>query len=108
QSPGIGQGATFIVSLPLRVMRTIESDAPDGPDSTANRTLVGDPSRLKGLRILVVDDEADSRELVRRVLVDGEAVTALAASAAEAQAMLATFDPNVIISDIGMPIQDGY
>jgi CheY-like chemotaxis protein len=56
----------------------------------------------------VVDDEADSRELVRRVLVDGEAVPALAASAAEANEMLADFDPNVIVSDIGMPIQDGY
>jgi CheY-like chemotaxis protein len=56
----------------------------------------------------VVDDEADSRDLVRRFLIDCEAVPELAASAAEAEAVLSSFSPNVIISDIGMPNQDGY
>ena len=63
---------------------------------------------LKGLRILVVDDEADARDLVRRFLIDCEAIPELAASAAEAESLLTSFKPNVIISDIGMPNQDGY
>ena len=56
----------------------------------------------------MVDDEQDARDLVRRFLIDCDAIPALAASAAEAQSLLASFKPNVIISDIGMPNQDGY
>ncbi len=56
----------------------------------------------------VAIDEPDARELVRRLLVDCEAILALAASAAEAQSLVAAFDPDVILSDIGMPSQDGY
>ena len=63
---------------------------------------------IKGLKVLVVDDEADARELVRRFLTECGAVAALAASAEEAYSLLPTFKPDVIISDIGMPAQDGY
>jgi CheY-like chemotaxis protein len=56
----------------------------------------------------VVDDESDSRNLVRRFLDECGAIAALAASAAEAHDILPIFAPDVIVSDIGMPIQDGY
>jgi signal transduction histidine kinase/ActR/RegA family two-component response regulator len=108
KSPGVNQGATFTVRLPLRVLKHTEPDTFDRPDCRANGSLLGDSSQLKGLKILVVDDEADSRDLVGRILSGCDAIPALAASAAEAQSLLPDFAPNVIISDIGMPIQDGY
>ena len=63
---------------------------------------------LAGLKVLVVDDEPDARQLLRRVLVDCQAEVALAASAAEALELVEPFRPDVIVSDIGMPEQDGY
>jgi CheY-like chemotaxis protein len=63
---------------------------------------------LRGVRVLVVDDEADARELVRRVLEDCEAKVATACSAMEGLEMLSTFGPDVLVSDIGMPGFDGF
>src|SRR5262249_20101350 len=57
---------------------------------------------------LVVDDEPDARQLLRRVLADGHAEVALTASAAEALDLVEGFRPDVIVCDIGMPEQDGY
>ena len=56
----------------------------------------------------MVDDDSDARELVKRILLEGEAVPAVAASAAEAKHLLLTFNPDVILSDIGMHEHDGY
>ena len=56
----------------------------------------------------MVDDEPDARQLIRRVLADCHAEVALAASAAEALELVERFRPDVIVSDIGMPEQDGY
>ena len=107
ESPGVGQGATFVVSLPILAVNSVDGESRDqiGED---RRTLSRDAPKLKGLRVLVVDDEADARDLVRRFLIDCEAIPELAASAAEAESLLSSFKPNVIISDIGMPNQDGY
>jgi CheY-like chemotaxis protein len=58
--------------------------------------------------VLVVDDEPDARQLIRRVLGDSKAQVALASSSGEALAMLGQFRPDVIVCDIGMPEQDGY
>ncbi len=63
---------------------------------------------LKGVRVLVVDDEPDARRLIERVLSECGAEVALAASAAEALRLLDAFKPHVLVSDIGMPGQDGY
>ena len=108
ESPGVGQGATFVLSLPIVAVNSIDGESPEQIAEVDRRTLSNDATKLKGLRILVVDDEADARDLVRRFLIDCEAIPALAASAAEAESLLASFKPNVIISDIGMPNQDGY
>jgi len=108
RSAGLGQGATFTVQLPLRIVNRAEGPA------TQPRTLLaaGDPTRelpaLQGLKVLVVDDEGDARELVRRCLVECQAIPALAASADEAESILTTFQPDLILSDIGMPERDGY
>lgn len=108
QSPGKGQGATFTVRLPLRSAPSIDREAMRASESTAGRLMLGDPTKLQGLRILVVDDEQDARELVQRFLVEYGATPAMAASAQEAQTLLPTFKPDIIISDIGMPTQDGF
>ncbi len=60
------------------------------------------------MKVLVVDDEPDARELLRRLLIASEAEPELASSAAEARTILASFTPDVILSDIAMPQQDGY
>ena len=58
--------------------------------------------------MLVVDDERDAREFVKRLLEQCQATPQLAASAAEAKKLLESFTPDVILSDIGMPVEDGY
>ena len=64
--------------------------------------------RIAGVRVLVVDDEPDARTLVRRLLEDCEAVVSTAESAAEALRRLEQDRPDVLVSDIGMPGEDGY
>ena len=63
---------------------------------------------MAGIRVLAVDDDADSVDVVKRILASRRAEVRTAASVAEAMATLQTFIPDVILSDIGMPHQDGY
>ena len=106
QSPGEGQGSSFFVRLPLAPMQGqgVEEALVRLPAQQTDAT-----PQLTGLRILVVDDEADARTLARRVLEERGAHVVTVCSAAEA---MATVDgsnlPSVIVSDIGMPEQDGY
>ncbi len=107
-SPGEGQGATFVVKLPMRALRNSDQEAPAPQTAVAAAHTGMAPLQLRGVRVLVVDDEPDARELLKRFLVSCEAVPALAGSANEALQLIPTFAPNVIVSDIGMPEQDGY
>ena len=66
------------------------------------------PGHLKGMRILVVDDDLDARVLVKRLLVEFGAGVAEATTVPQAMTVLEEFGPHVLISDIGMPAQDGY
>ncbi|MEW6497519.1 MAG: PAS domain S-box protein, partial [Cyanobacteriota bacterium] len=97
-SPGEGLGATFTVKLPL-IGEVIENSHSDGQEATTD---------LSGVRVLVVDDEADMRELVAFILKESGAEVQVAASAAEALERWEQFKPDVLISDIGMPQMDGY
>ncbi len=103
-SEGEGEGATFTVRLPLRAEL-----AEDPLDSTAvTQSLFSKPDLLTGVRVVVVEDEADTRELLVMALQQCGAEVAAFGSAPEA---LAAFDravPDVLLSDIGMPVQDGY
>ena len=104
ESPGEGLGATFTIHLPLLKVQTLEPTDPS-PETTTPSTQDLD---LTGLRVLVVDDETDARELLTVVLsYQGAEVLALS-SAAEVLENLATFNPDLLISDIGMPGVDGY
>ena len=96
-SEGAGKGARFDVVLPIRAVRPTSVPEPH-PKSRP----------LAGTRILIVDDEADSRELISAVLAHAGADVQMAGSAADALQTLGTFRPDLLVSDIGMPIEDGY
>ncbi len=102
ESAGEGQGATFIVTLPVRAV----VEAPEAEPAPAAERRPG--ARLDGVRIMVVDDEADDRELIAMVLGRAGASVCAAESVAEAMARLEEFRPDVLVTDIGMPIRDGY
>ena len=100
-SAGRGQGATFSVRLPLLDSNTKSEDA------LRNQT-AGWPMKLAGVSILVVDDEFDSRELLAEILRQYGAQTRTAGSAKEALSEIDRATPQVLLSDIGMPLVDGY
>jgi len=110
ESPGEGQGATFTVSLPLLPMRRERaSDVPRvHPAAARDGSAAGCPPELSGLRVLLVDDEADSRDLLNLVLDSCGADVTMASSAAEAFETIKREKFDVIISDIGMPEEDGF
>jgi PAS domain S-box-containing protein len=104
-SEGDGRGATFIIRLPLAPVRAARPSS--GPPA-ASVEQIAFPAELSGLRVLVVDDEADARQLVQSVLEGGGAIVEVAGSAAEAFESIRANKFDVIISDIGMPDTDGY
>jgi PAS domain S-box-containing protein len=109
ESAGIGKGATFCINLPLMVVREQPADERrDHPRGSPLDPSALDPPSLRGITVLAVDDEPDARNLLKRVLEDCGAKVLLAASANEALAVLIRERPDMIVSDIGMPEQDGY
>jgi PAS domain S-box-containing protein len=109
-SHGEGQGATFTIQLPLHAPKSSEgAENPPSPRMSLSDLSVGyERPNLRGLKVLVVEDEVDASELIRRFLIECEALAAVADSAAQALKLLITFKPDVIVSDIGMPQKDGY
>ena len=97
ESAGEGQGATFTVRIPL--MSCPVSASPAGSDAEVS---------LAGVRVLVVDDETDIRDFLEFALNESGAIVETAASAREALAIFNQFKPDILISDIGMPEEDGY
>ncbi|HSS38726.1 MAG TPA: response regulator, partial [Polyangia bacterium] len=101
QSAGAGRGAVFTLSVPI-------------PAASIEHPEKGDPlfaapgASLENVRVLVVDDEPDARELARQLLEDAGAVVATAVSARTGLDQIAAFQPDVIVSDIGMPEMDGH
>ena len=108
-SEGEGKGATFTVVLPVAPVYQVDPSAgrvhPGARDLLPPNDIT---DRLDGLRILVVDDEADTRELLRQGLEYCGATVSLAGSAVEAIEAVTTKTPDILISDIGMPGVDGY
>jgi signal transduction histidine kinase/ActR/RegA family two-component response regulator len=110
-SRGRGQGATFTVTLPLAAPIEEAPEAESGrlaevceiPQSHAPA-----PDLLRDLRVLLVDDEPEARNLLGLILTSYEAEVRACASAAEAIQILDEWRPDVLVSDIGMPVEDGY
>jgi len=112
RSAGKGTGATFTVCLPLMAAFGGFSNvtASHHPVEASFQQPVEDSPRasLEGLKVLVVDDEADARALIRNLLEECHASVVTAGSANEALELLAVEHPDLLISDVGMPIEDGY
>jgi PAS domain S-box-containing protein len=105
ESAGEGMGASFTVSLPLAsYAEPLSGEGIEGDQGSR----LGEVASLRGLKALVVDDEADSRNLVRRVLEGTDAEVVTAASSSEAMDELRRSRPDILISDIGMPGEDGF
>ena len=96
-SGGAGKGARFDVTLPIRAV---------GPAHVPEPHARSRP--LAGYRVLIVDDEADSRELISAVLAHAGADVETAGNATDAIGSLPRFRPHLVVSDIGMPVEDGY
>lgn len=107
-SEGPGRGAAFTVSMPLAngyVRRAAEPLTPRQEEPAAPQDA---PPSILGVKVLVVDDDNDARELLRSILAHHGASVRTAASAADAIREFASKPPQIIVSDIGMPGEDGY
>lgn len=112
ESPGAGRGSTFTIALPVQTV------APDlvvrGGDVAAPQASATDGAgawsreALRGLRILVVDDEPNSREFLATLFTGAGAQVQVASSVSETMSLLPAFRPQVLVSDIAMPDEDGY
>ena len=107
ESEGLGKGSAFTVRLPLRVAAMTSQELRRHP-TVAWSTRVTAPPRLDGLSILVVDDDVDARESLRNLLGSLGASVCAEPSARAALAKLDKLRPDVIVSDIGMPLHDGF
>lgn len=126
-SAGKGLGATFTVELPLFTQEEHAAEAATSKAETPNTTVVStksksgrrrlmlrpktqkqDDVRLNGISVLVVEDDEDTRALIHKVLELSGAMVVSTSSAAEAMEKFAAAKPDVLISDIAMPDQDGY
>lgn len=106
KSAGLGQGATFTVKLPLLDIKT--NDTESGEIADLN---IGEQKLLNGVKVLVVEDDQDSREVLQLFLEQSGAKVESAESAAQAWQLLTESQqsaPDIIVSDLAMPVEDGY
>lgn len=109
KSPGEGLGSTFTVMLPIVVVHHPEPEPEKARPGDANPAEMGCAEEpLRDVRVLVVDDEPDARALAQRVLTGCCAEVRVADSVPEALRVLEKFRPHVLVSDVGMPGEDGY
>ncbi len=101
-SPGADQGTRFEVRLPLIAQPTLVMPA------VFKRTTSQSRPTLRGVRVLLVEDDPDSREMVKAMIERAGAEVSAAASVKEAMNSLRVQEPDVLVSDIGMPDEDGF
>ena len=108
KSGGEGEGTTFIVSLPISVVHTLDTGKNlQRTKIERNESLLHTPD-LKGVKVMVVDDEADAIGLVKRIMEDCGATVKACTSGTECMNCIAKLRPDVVIMDIGMEEIDGY
>jgi CheY-like chemotaxis protein len=107
-SEGLGKGSRFVVRLPVSPLVSATLGVSQVPATKEAKTSTDFPHHLSGVRVLVVEDDPDARELIGYVLESCGIEVRLAGSAALALKELGGYTPHVIVSDIGMPDEDGY
>lgn len=107
ESPGESRGATFVVGLPLRLTTAADAGAVAACGAPARPATAATPS-LQGVRVLVVDDDRVAVDLTREVLMRAGAQVWGCAAGSEVLPMLRQWHPDVLVSDIEMPNQDGH
>jgi CheY-like chemotaxis protein len=108
-SEGLGRGATFTVTLPLMAIRMEAVDEDRHETSTRTPTpVVRKPPPLEGLRVVIVDDDADARDLLALLLEQAGAEPVPAGSVADALAVVEQDRPDALITDMSMPSANGY
>ena len=108
RSGGIGKGATFTVRLPLRAIYSELREESRDLQATPQASLTFPDVSLTNVHILVVDDDVDASELVKRMLEIAGATVSTAGSASEAMERILATRPDVLVCDLGMPGEDGY
>jgi PAS domain S-box-containing protein len=112
KSSGTGMGASFRVALPVMAANGFDAAEGEAREHPARSASADGNARLhahlRGVKVLVVDDQPDARLLIRRLLEEQDATVITAASAAEALESVRQQTPDVLVSDIGMPREDGY
>lgn len=106
-SQGPGHGAMIKVELPILASKNDSSAERPGARDPANQVEMPDP-RLKNIKVVAVDDNADSRELLKAILERSSAEAVVVSSGREALAAIKNVHPNVLICDLAMPEMDGY
>ena len=107
-SPGENRGATFTITLPSRLEVSPDDELEVAPAKTRADAPVAALPNLDGISVLVVDDDTDSRSFVSQLLENHGATVAMSDSTSDALLRFKHLRPDVIISDIGMPDEDGY
>jgi PAS domain S-box-containing protein len=107
ESPGEGFGATFTIRIPLAAMRSEEIATRESLQLEKERTAIT-RQPLEGVRVLIVEDEPDAREVLALTLESSGARVEVVESAQEALDNLQAFRPHVLLSDVGLPIESGY
>ena len=108
QSNGTGQGAAFTVRLPILRAPNVIVEKERVPRRSMKLCQSKAVHRSKNLKVLVVDDEADGREVASTILLQAQAEVRMAKSASEALEVMDEWRPDVLVADIGMPVVDGY
>ncbi len=111
ESAGEGQGATFRVEIPVVAVKELKKQLADRlgrAEELRTEAPGGADIRLDGRRVLAVDDQPDTLAVVNRVLTRAGAEVRTAGSATEGLSILGAWRPDLLISDVGMPGQDGY
>jgi signal transduction histidine kinase/DNA-binding response OmpR family regulator len=108
ESEGHDRGSTFTITLPIAKPAMIKTSVHDSAVGSANGAARPDENVLRGLRFLVVDDEPDSRELVATILTRWGGQVRCSQSAADALRTFKEWEPDLLISDLAMPEEDGF